>query len=260
MKRTLILLFGIACYVSFLPVFLYLYAFLANLQMTGLAEQWPILKTLVPYSIDYGREMGNPVAAVLINLGLIALFGIQHSVMARQGFKRAWTRIVPPAAERPMYVLVTSLVLVVMYWQWRPIDHLLWNAESSVGIGLGYGILLLGLALVLLSTFLINHFHLFGLQQVVWNFLGKVVPAAKFRTPFLYRIVRHPLYTGLFLSFWATPAMSCGHLLFALGMSAYLFIGIRYEEKDLKEFHPEYEKYAEQVPMLAPVPGRSYKG
>ncbi|MDX1442191.1 MAG: isoprenylcysteine carboxylmethyltransferase family protein [Gammaproteobacteria bacterium] len=260
MKRTTILLFGIASYGIFFLSFLYLIAFLGNLQATPLAEQFPILKDLVPYSIDYGRETGNPVVAVLVNIGLVALFGVQHTVMARQGFKKAWTKIIPAAAERQVYVLLTSLILILMYWQWRPIAEDIWDADTTVTYWLGWAVFGLGFGLVLLSTFLINHFHLFGLQQSLWQFLGRTFGEPTFRTPFLYKVVRHPLYLGWFLAFWGGPVMTCGHMLFAIGMCGYILIAIRYEEKDLKSFHPEYSKYAEQVPMLVPMPGKSYQG
>lgn len=260
MARLMILMFGIASYAIFFLTFLYLIAFVGNLQATPLAEMLPVLKGLLPHSIDFGREMGNPVMAVLIDLALIALFGVQHSVMARQGFKRAWTKIIPASMERQVYVLATSLVLVLVFWQWRPIDHAIWSFDSGFAYWLGWAVFAAGFGLVLLSTFLINHFHLFGLQQSVWQFLGRALGNPAFRTPLLYKVMRHPLYTGFFLAFWGGPVMSCGHFLFALGMSAYILVAIRYEEKDLKSFHPEYENYAEQVPMLVPVPGKSYQG
>lgn len=261
MSRWIILLFGVASYATFLLVFLYLAAFLGNLQTTALAEAFPLLKTLVPYSIDHGREAGSLATALLINSGLIALFGIQHTVMARQGFKHAWTRIIPPDAERAAYVMVSNLVLILLYWQWRPMTPFsVWHAEGGWGEVLGWSVFGAGFGLAVLSTFLINHFHLLGLQQSLWQLLGKTIGTQKFRVPFLYRFVRHPLYLGFFLAFWGTPYMSAGHFLFAIGMCAYTLVGIRCEERDLKGFHPEYAAYAEQVPMLLPRPGKRFQG
>jgi len=261
MVRLFILLFSVLSYGLFLGVFLYLVGFLTNVQTTALADAWPVLATLVPYSIDAGRASPGFVPALAINLGLIALFGLQHSVMARQGFKRWWTGIVPQAAERSVYVLASSVVLAVVAWQWRPMPYpVLWEADTAVGVAIGHGVLALGLVILLWSTFLIDHFDLFGLKQAWTRFRNRSFEHPRFMTPMLYRIVRHPLYVGWFLIFWGTPTMTFGHLLFAAGMSGYIFIAIRYEERDLVSFHGDaYRRYREQVPMVVPVPGRRYR-
>lgn len=262
MTRILILLFSVASYGIFLLVFLYLIAFLGNLQTTALADAIPGLETLVPYSIDYGRPAGALLPALIINLGLIALFGIQHSVMARQGFKRVWTRVVPKETERSIYVLAASAVLALVMWLWQPMPSpVLWHSEAIWAAAIGWGAMGAGLFILLWSTFLIDHFDLFGLKQAWQSFRQQPVHHPRFMTPMLYKLVRHPLYVGWFFIFWGTPRMSTGHLLFAVGMSAYIFIAIQYEERDLVSFHGEaYERYREQVPMVVPMPGRRYSG
>ncbi|HNP34641.1 MAG TPA: isoprenylcysteine carboxylmethyltransferase family protein [Woeseiaceae bacterium] len=259
MLRIFILAFSLASYLLFLLVFLYLLGFLANIQTTALAEHWPVLGLLVPISIDYGREVATPLLAFGIDLGLIALFGLQHSIMARQGFKRWWTRWVPAAAERAVYVLVSSLVLMFFMWQWRPIPApVLWQADALWSNALGWSVLALGVAILLFATFLIDHFELFGLKQAWCEFRAQAMRAPKFATPLLYRIVRHPIYAGWLLIFWGTPFLTAGHLLFALGMSSYIFMAIPFEERDLIAFHgDEYRRYKEQVPMVCPVRGRA---
>lgn len=262
MRRILILLFSVASYGAFLAVFLYLLAFLANLQTTALAETWPAIKAWIPYSIGTGRRPGSPVVAIAINIGLVALFGLQHSVMARQGFKRAWTRIVPQEAERSAYVLLSSIVLIILMWQWRPIpEPALWHADGIWITALAWGVMILGVGILLLSTFLIDHFDLFGLKQAWTAFRQRTFQHPGFKTPLLYKWVRHPLYVGWLCIFWGTPHMTPGHLLFAAGMTGYIFIAIRYEERDLVSFHGKgYERYRQEVPMLVPVPGRRYEG
>lgn len=258
MGRLLILALSGASYGLFLVVFLYLLAFLANAQTTGLAAAWPAIASLVPYSVDAGRPAGPLAAALTIDLVLIALFGLQHTVMARQGFKAWWTRIVPRAAERSVYVLLSSVVLIVVMWQWRPIaEPVIWHADAAWTAALGWGVMIAGVGILLLSTFLIDHFELFGLKQAWAALTRRAFRQPSFKTPFLYRWVRHPLYVGWLGVFWGTPHMSLGHLVFAAGMSAYILIAIRYEERDLVSFHGEaYERYREEVPMLVPVPGK----
>jgi protein-S-isoprenylcysteine O-methyltransferase Ste14 len=260
MGRVLILLFGVTSYGMFLLVFLYLIAFLGNLQNTALAGMIPFLTTVVPYSIDQGREAAGFLPALTVDLLLIALFGVQHSVMARQGFKRLWTRVIPKEAERSFYVLASSVVLAFILWQWRPIAApLLWHAEAAWSIALAWSVLAAGLIILLWSTFLIDHFDLFGLKQAWFRFRDRPLQNPHFVTPVLYRFVRHPLYVGWFLIFWGTPSMSFGHLLFALGMSGYIFIAIRFEERDLVSFHGDaYKRYKEQVPMVVPRLGRRF--
>jgi methanethiol S-methyltransferase len=254
-------LFSIACYGVFLLVFLYLLAFLANLQVTRAADAWPVIRTLVPLSVDLGRDMGSPLFAVVVNLGLLLLFGLQHSVMARPGFKRVWTRVVPKELERSLYVLLASLVLALIMWQWRPIPTpLLWHA-ATWGVVLGWSIMSLGVAVLLWATFLINHFELFGLQQGWITLRGGELRGPAFVTPYLYKIVRHPLYVGWLLIFWGVPTMTAGHLLFSAGMSAYILIAIHFEERDLVEHIGEpYQRYRQQVPALVPRPGRRFTG
>lgn len=238
MARPATLLFAILAYAIFFATFLYLVCFVGNLPFA-------------PVTVDRGPEA--PIAtAIAIDLALIALFGIQHSVMARQGFKQAWTRLVPKQAERSVYVLTASIALIVLFIGWRPIPGTVWITDGTLAAVL-MALFGLGWLIVLLSTFLINHFELFGLQQAWFHVRDQEAAAPQFRQPFLYKLVRHPLYAGFFIAFWATPEMSYGHLLLALGMSAYMLIAIRYEERDLVGlFGRDYESYREQVGMLAP--------
>jgi protein-S-isoprenylcysteine O-methyltransferase Ste14 len=260
--RSFVFLFSIASYGAFLAVFLYLLAFLGNLQVTALADVVPALRAWVPQSIDLGRDMGSFGAAILVDLGLIALFGVQHSVMARPGFKRGWTRIVPKEAERSAYVLIASAVLACMLWQWRPIPTpVLWQADAAWATALGWGVLGLGVAVLLWATFLIDHFELLGLRQGWTALRGKQLRAPAFVTPYLYKVVRHPQYLGWLLIFWGTPTMTAGHLLFAAGMSSYILVAIRFEERDLVQYiGADYERYRAQVPPLVPLPGRRFSG
>ena len=261
MTRAFIVVFSLVSYGLFLLAFLYLLAFLANLPDTALGERFAVLDTWIPYTIDAGRPAPAVLPALLANLALIALFGLQHSVMARQGFKRVWTRLVGTAAERSVYVLASSVVLAVVMWGWQPMPGpMLWEADGTAGAALGDGVLGLGVVILLWSTFLIDHFDLFGLRQAVAAWQGRTPASPRFMTPMLYRLVRHPLYLGWFLIFWGTPAMSFGHLLFAAGMTGYIFVAIRYEERDLVDLHGEdYRRYREQVPMVVPVPGKRYQ-
>ena len=238
MSKAASFLFAIVAYAIFFATFLYLVAFVGNLPF-------------VPRTVDRGPEAAVGVA-VAINLGLVALFGVQHSVMARQGFKRAWTRIVPKQAERSVYVLAASLALIILFFGWRPIDGMVWSVGGA-GAAILWALFAAGWLIVLLSTFLINHFELFGLQQAWFHVSGREAAAPQLRQPLFYKLVRHPLYSGFFLAFWATPHMSFGHLLLALGMSAYILIAIRYEERDLVGiFGKDYEDYRQRVGMLTP--------
>ncbi len=258
MKRISILLFGIAAYGVFFLTFLYLIAFVGNLQLTALSERLPWLTSVVPFSIDAGRTTGPVGLAVAINLGLIALFGLQHSLMARLGFKAWLKRTVPASAERSVFVLLASLFLILLFWQWRPLTQTIWAFDSAVGQTISWGVFALGFAIVLLSTFLIDHFDLFGLKQVWRQFTGTQAAAPRFVTPLFYRFVRHPLYLGFILAFWGGPSMTAGHLLFAAAMTGYILIAIQFEERDLGHFHNEYTGYKRQVPMLLPKFWRPY--
>jgi len=262
MRRLLILGFGVACYGVFLLTFLYLIAFVGNLQTTALAEALPALRAWVPRSVDVGPVGTAWPVALAIDLGLIALFGLQHSAMARSGFKAWLTRTVPASVERSVYVLCASAMLILLFWQWRPLPApALWSATSAVALALAWTVFVAGFGLVLLATFLINHFNLFGLQQVWLQFVGRTQAEPGFRTPLLYRFVRHPLYLGFLLAFWATPTMTAGHLLFALGMSSYIVLGATLEERDLERVHGEsYRRYRAQVPRFLPRPGHRISG
>ena len=245
--RSSAFLFSIVCYGVFLLVFLCLLAFLGN---------------RVPISVDLGRDMGSIGLAVLVDIGLILMFGLQHSVMARPGFKRAWTRVVPKEMERSLYVLIASAVLVLLMWQWRPIPMpVLWHADAAWTVALGWSVMGLGVAVLLWATFLINHFELFGLQQGWLTLRGGELRGPAFVTPYLYKIVRHPLYVGWLLIFWGAPTMSAGHFLFSAGMSGYILLAIRFEERDLVQHIGEpYQRYRQQVPALVPLPGRKFSG
>jgi methanethiol S-methyltransferase len=249
---------SIVCYGVFLLVFLYLLAFLGNLQVSPLADAVPAIRAIVPLSIDVGRDMGSVQAALLVNVGLMAIFGLQHSVMARPGFKRVWTRVVPKEMERSLYVLLSSFVLALLMWLWRPIPMpVVWHADAAWSTAVAWGVMGLGVAILLWATFLIDHFELFGLRQGWYTLRGKEIRGPAFVTPWLYRIVRHPLYVGWLLIFWGTPTMTAGHLLFATVMSGYILVGMRYEERDLVEHIGEpYRRYKEEVPALIPTPGR----
>lgn len=239
MSKAATIFYAIIAYAVFFATFLYLIAFVGNLP-------W------VPRTVDRGPDAPAGVA-ILINVGLIALFGLQHSVMARQGFKRAWTRIVPPQAERSTFVLFASFVLIILFVFWRPIDGNMWTVQAPLAQALIWGLFAIGWLTVLISTFLINHFELFGLQQAYLHACGREPASPTMREPFFYKFVRHPLYVGFFLAFWATPVMTTGHLLLAVGMSAYMLIAIRFEERDLVGlFGRDYEEYRSRVGMLVP--------
>jgi protein-S-isoprenylcysteine O-methyltransferase Ste14 len=260
MQKFLILVFGLIAYLVFLPTFLYLIAFVGNLQTSALVDALPALAWLVPHSVDVGREAGTPALAVVVDLGLIALFGVQHSVMARAGFKRWLERMLPRPAERSVFVLMSSLALIVMFWQWRPLPGIVWSVDSTLGQAVLWTIFAVGFGIVFVSTFLIDHFDLFGLKQIWTYFRGHRHTPPQFRTPLFYRLIRHPLYFGFLLGFWSTPQMTVGHLLFAAGFSAYIVIGIRFEEQDLRHYlGTAYRRYCEQVPRLIPLPGRTWR-
>jgi methanethiol S-methyltransferase len=232
-------LYGLVCYLIFLVTFLYAIGFVGNL--------------VVPKSIDSGPAVPL-LEALLINTLLLSLFAIQHSVMARQWFKRAWTRIIPPPIERSTYVLLASLVLLLLFWQWRPIPDVIWDVQNPTGRIVLLGLFWMGWGGVLFSTYLIDHFSLFGLRQVYLYLKSLPDEPTSFKTPALYKVVRHPLYLGFIVAFWSTPRMTLGHLFFAAVCTAYIVVAIQFEERDLMEFYGDhYRKYRTQVSMLLPV-------
>jgi len=237
------MVFAIACYAIFFATFLYLIVFVGDFSFSS-------------RTVDVGPT-APPALAAVIDVALIALFGLQHSVMARQGFKRAWTKTVPPQAERSVYVLAASIALMILFLGWRPIDMIVWNVGNPALHDILWLLFWVGWLTVLMSTFLINHFELFGLQQAWLNMSGRQTEAPELRQPMFYRWVAHPLYAGFFLAFWATPHMTVGHLLLAGGLSVYMLIAIRYEERDLRGlFGKDYEQYRSNVGMLIPRFGR----
>lgn len=236
-NRIIAFLYGVACYLAFLAAFLYAIGFIGNF--------------LVPKSIDSGMQMSF-MNALAINAALLGLFAVQHSVMARQWFKRAWSRIVPTSVERSTYVLFSSLALLLLFWKWQPMGGVVWDVKSGLGRAALYSLYAAGWAIVLAATFLINHFDLFGLRQVWLHLLGRPYTQLEFRTPGLYRYVRHPLYVGWLLVFWSASKMTLAHLAFAVATTAYILIAIQFEERDLIRFHAEYAEYRRRVPMLVP--------
>ena len=237
MNRLTIFLYGTLGYVTFLATFLYAVGFIGNFA--------------VPKSMDSAAD-GPWQAALLIDLGLLSLFALQHSIMARPAFKRLLTRIVPAQAERSTYVLASSLSLLLLFWKWRPLRGTVWEIQNNLGASLFYAAYAFGWVLVLLATVVINHFDLFGLRQVWLHLQGRPQSALKFATPLLYRVVRHPLYVGWIVVFWSTPVMSVTHLFFALTTTLYILVAIQLEERDLMAKHPEYIDYRRQVPMIVP--------
>jgi protein-S-isoprenylcysteine O-methyltransferase Ste14 len=241
--RVFALVYGIAAYLSFLAAFLYSVGFVGNLAL--------------PTTIDRGST-STPLQAIGIDLALLLLFALQHSVMARPSFKRWWTRFIPVSIERSTYVLLSSLALFLVFWQWRPIQTEIWTVTNPLAAGAIMALYWVGWTLALVSTFLISHFEFFGLSQVVARLLNRRLPTPTLKTPLFYRYVRHPLYLGFLLAFWATPTMTAGHLLFAVATTVYILFAVRLEERDLiATFGDEYRSYRRRVAMLIPIPGRN---
>ena len=240
MSRTLAFVYGAISYLVFFGSFLYAIGFVGNI--------------LVPKSIDSGAP-GPFVPSLIIDVVLLGLFAIQHSVMARQGFKRWWTRFIPKPIERSTYVLLSSLLLVLLFWQWGPILSMIWNVTNPLGSLVLTALFWAGWSLVLASTFVINHFDLFGLRQVYLFQKGKQYTELVFKKRLFYRFVRHPLLLGFMIAFWATPRMTLGHLVFAIATTAYMLIAIQLEERDMANIHGDaYQQYQREVSMLIPLP------
>jgi len=238
MKKYIFMIYGIISYLIFLVTFLYGVGFIGNF--------------IVPKTIDYGYQGGTGYA-ILINILLLVVFAVQHSVMARQSFKKRWTKIIPKPVERSTYVLASSLVLILLFAFWRPIPGVLWNFQDTPVAPLLTALYFVGWLMVLVGTFLINHFSLFGLQQVYMDLKNRKMEQSGFVMPFLYKVVRHPMMLGFIIAFWATPKMTIGHLIFAAATTGYILVGIQLEERDLVEHLGEdYRRYQEKVPQIIP--------
>lgn len=240
MNRAAALIYGVVSYFLFFGTILYMIGFVGDF--------W------VPRSVD--RALAAPTTeAIIINVALVALFGIQHTIMARPAFKRWWTRIVPQPVERSTFVLIASLLLILLFWQWRAMPHLVWDVQSPAGRTLLYALFAVGWVMVFAATFMIDHFDLFGLRQVWFHFCGRPYTPPHFQIAILYRWVRHPLMLGFLIAFWATPRLTAGHLLFAAVMTVYILIAIQIEERDLLALHGDaYAEYRRKTSMILPIP------
>ncbi len=244
MKRIAFFIYGTVCYAITLITFAYAIGFVGNF--------------VVSKSIDVGNQDGTG-AALLVNILLLSFFAIQHSVMARRGFKRWWTRIVPKPIERSTYVLFSSFALILLFYFWRPMTNTFWNSQGTFLAPILTALYFAGWAIVLLGTFLINHFNLFGMHQVYQTLRNKELSNPKFVVPFFYKVVRHPLMVGFMIAFWASPVMTIGHLLFALATTGYILVAIQLEEKDLVTFHGEqYRRYQREVSQIIPMPPKKH--
>ncbi len=251
MSRILFLVYGALCYLVFFGTFLYAIGFVENAHVRVLGDVH-----FVPRAIDFGGPVSSTGAALVVDAALLGLFAVQHSGMARRGFKAFWTRVlVPKPVERSTYVLFASLSLIALFAFWRPMTGVVWAVESELVGNLLIGVSLLGWGLVLVATFLINHFELFGLKQVYGHARGIAPGPPKFKSPGLYKLVRHPIYLGFIVAFWVTPVMTWGHLLFAVATLGYILVAIQLEERDLvHEFGDQYRNYRERVRGLLPLP------
>lgn len=251
MSRILYPLYGVVVYLVFFATFLYAIGFVEDWHLRVVGDFFFVSK-----GIDFGGTASSTVTALIINAVLLSLFAVQHSGMARRGFKKVWTHfVVPRAVERSTYVLCASLCLILLFAFWRPMTGVVWSVESAGLAKLIVAVSLLGWGIVLLSTFLINHFELFGLHQVYLHAKGQQMGPPKFRTPGLYKLIRHPIYLGFIIAFWAAPVMTYGHLLFAVATLGYILVAIQFEEHDLKsEFGDQYRSYMSSVRGLVPLP------
>jgi protein-S-isoprenylcysteine O-methyltransferase Ste14 len=250
-KRVLGFAYGVLCYLIFFGTFLYAIGFVGGGNLYGAGKS-----LIVPRSIDLTPNGAGEGTAqrLIIDALLLGLFAIQHSVMAREWFKRRWTQVVAPMLERSTYVLIASLMLLLLFWQWRPLTSVVWDVGNSTGRLVLEGLFWLGWLIVLISTFLVDHFNLFGLKQAICYLKGAELPPATFRTPGFYKGTRHPLYLGFIIAFWSTPRMSVGHLFFAIMTTAYILLAIQFEERDLiRAYGATYQEYRKRVSMLAPV-------
>lgn len=241
-KKSLTLTYGVASYLLFVAVFSYTILFIGNILVT------PSLDSI---------GSGNPIEALLINMGLLTAFALQHSIMARPAFKRAFTRIIPTEIERSTYVLASTLLLGAIVYYWQPMGVVIWEVSNPLAIAAIYTVFAIGWAILFIATFQINHFDLFGLRQVWLAFRGRPYSHLPFKTPVLYRYMRHPLYVGMMMGMWAAPTMTIAHLVFALLSTGYIIVGAMLEERDLEKALPEYRQYKNAVPMFMPNRSRN---